>query len=126
MDVSDDEEEGANQQERTQIVEHKIEPRKLAILPPSYASDNDPIKALEYHATHESLLLDGLPYIETFSEIQYAQAKKMIQDEMLAMQEEIQNGTMEEKDYLAHIPMPDCPRIVSEKVLNFYFLSFSL
>ena len=88
MDIDDHE-------EPTRVIEHNVEPRKLMILPPSFNESNDNKEEIE--------LLDGLPYIERFSDMQLATAEKLVKDEM---------RSLSKKDYLKNDSMPKCPIIV--------------
>ena len=78
----------------TQIVHRPRAPRELSILPPSFNKTE---------SKEEIEILDGLPYIERFSEMQIANAEKIVQDEM---------RNMDKIDYLKNDPMPECPIIV--------------
>lgn len=92
--------------ERTMIVEEKIEPRKLMILPPSF---EDHENNNENANNDENLILDSLPYIERYNAIDIARAEKMVKDEM---------KSMEYKDYLQNIPMPKCPFFENKEFEN--------
>ena len=81
--------------EPTRIADRRKEPRTLAILPPSFNESNKPQQHNE--------ILDGLPYIERFSEMQIANAEKLVQDEL---------ANMDNKDYLSNVPKPTFPIIV--------------
>ena len=80
--------------EPTRIADKRREPRTLAIIPPSF---NKPKQQ------QDNEILDGLPYIERFSEMQIANAEKIVQDEM---------RNMDKIDYLKNDQMPECPIIV--------------
>jgi len=83
--------------EPTRIADKKREPRTLAILPPSFNEPNQ---------SQDTEILDGLPYIERFSEMQIANAEKLVQDEL---------SNMDNKDYLSNIPKPSFPNIDSKQ-----------
>mmetsp|Transcript_13472 Transcript_13472/g.21207 ORF Transcript_13472/g.21207 Transcript_13472/m.21207 type:complete len:248 (-) Transcript_13472:22-765(-) len=85
--------------EPTKIVERKREPRVLQILPPSFNDGRDA-------SAQDIEMLDGLPYIESFTEMQIANAEKVVQDEM---------AKMEKKDYELQTPLPECPMIDSKE-----------
>lgn len=92
----------------TMIVDKEIEPRILTIMPPSYnKSENN-------SEDEQQILLDGLPYIEKFSQMQLALAKKLIQDEMMNFEisgnKNISNDTYLTSNNISL--MPECPIIV--------------
>eukprot|EP01084_Bolivina_argentea_P038662 71499_1 len=80
-----------NNQQPTEIVDRKPEPRTLMILPPSFDESNSSHQEME--------VLDGLPYIEYFTDMQIANAEKAVHDEM---------RTMQKQDYLKEDPLPTC------------------
>eukprot|EP01083_Nonionella_stella_P218802 784280_1 len=88
----------SNDVEPTEIVDRKPEPRTLMILPPCFDESNKKEEPIE--------ILDGLPYIEHFSEMQIANAEKAVHDEM---------RTMEKNDYLKDNPMAKCAMIDSKE-----------
>ncbi len=88
--------------EKTEIVEHVIAPRSLAIMPPSYLGQ-------EVEEPKETILLDALPYIEPLQDLEIkARAEKLVKDEMATM--DIHN-----LENLSHIPLPETPYIVKWK-----------
>ena len=92
--------------EPTRIANKKREPRTLAIIPPSF---NKPKQSKQ-----DKEILDGLPYIERYSEMQIANAEKLVQDEL---------ANMDNKDYLSNLPKPSFPIIVK---LHYHSLSRNL
>ena len=87
--------------EPTKIVDRKPAPRTLSILPPCFDESN--------RVEQEYEILDGLPYIEHFTDMQIANAEKAVADEM---------RNMEKPNYLKNDPMPKCRIIVS---FNYFF-----
>mmetsp|Transcript_31445 Transcript_31445/g.50935 ORF Transcript_31445/g.50935 Transcript_31445/m.50935 type:complete len:245 (-) Transcript_31445:114-848(-) len=85
--------------EPTQIVKRQREPRTLQILPPSF---NDAVDSNGQAAVE---LLDGLPYIEHFSEMQLANAEKAVMDEL---------AVMEKKSDIPDDSTTECPMISSQ------------
>ena len=81
--------------EPTRIADRRKEPRTLAILPPSFNESNEP--------QPDNEILDGLPYIERFSEMHIAHAEKLVQEDL---------ANMDNKDYLSNIHKPTFPIIV--------------
>lgn len=79
----------------TQIVERKPPVRTLRILPPSFDPSNQSQPDIE--------ILDGLPYLERFSEMAIANAQKAVRDEMQKFKRD---------DYLKDDPIPQTPLIV--------------
>ena len=92
--------------EPTRIADRKREPRTLAIIPPSFNKPTQP--------QQDNEIIDGLPYIERFSEMQIANAEKLVQDEL---------ANMDNKDYLSNIPKSSFPIIVQ---FHFYFYGDSV
>merc|ERR1719464_1471584 len=86
-------------QEPTQIVDRKQTPRTLSILPPCFDESN--------RVEKEYQILDGVPYIEHFNEMQIANAEKTVRDEMRNMDKR--------RDYLQNDPMPECKIIDSKE-----------
>ncbi|ETO13274.1 hypothetical protein RFI_24101 [Reticulomyxa filosa] len=97
--------------EKTEIVEDVFEPRRLAILPPSYRENQLAIPQKPQRPSH--LILDALPYIEPFHNLELrSRAEKLVADEMKKMEQEDPNEDLHRK-YLDKYPLPNAPYIVN-------------